>query len=78
MSRKGHASMTRKEIEDLMLLKGWTQRQLAAALQLTEGAVSRWLNSNVPPMGPARILMRQWLDQALVEAANSKKQKQPA
>jgi hypothetical protein len=34
---------------------------------VTEGAVTRWLNGKIEPMGPARVLMREWLDRARAE-----------
>lgn len=58
--------MRRSEIVRLMKLRGWTQRDLARNLELTSGAVSRWLSGDSVPMGPARVLMRLWLKQPLL------------
>jgi transcriptional regulator with XRE-family HTH domain len=65
--------MKRQEILELMKLRGWTQAELARRLEITEGAVSRWLTGENPPTGPARILMRLWLSEARDEV-----RKQPA
>lgn len=62
-------SMDKKDITDLMRAKGWSQAELARQLDLSEGAVSRWMSGENQPMGPARILMRQWLDEAKMPAA---------
>jgi transcriptional regulator with XRE-family HTH domain len=56
--------MTTKEIEELLKLKGWSQRQLADELEVTEGAVSRWVAAGRVPRGPAAKWMRTWLTEA--------------
>ena len=56
--------MSVEEIEELLELKGWTKTQLAAALDLGENAVYRWLHEDRNPSGPAAILMRMWLNDA--------------
>jgi DNA-binding transcriptional regulator YiaG len=56
--------MTANDITDLLKLKGWSQVQLAGMLHVHESSVSLWLHGARNPTGPARILMRQWLDEA--------------
>ena len=56
--------MKKQEIEELMRLKGWSMTRLAAALDLSEGAVRRWFNDERMPGGPACIVMRLWLREA--------------
>ena len=70
---KSENKMTIAEIRELMELRGWSQRELARHLEITEGAVTRWLKGEHPPAGPARILMRMWLIQARADGV-----KQPA
>lgn len=65
------ATMTVQDIRDLLELKGWTQVELARRLQLHEAAVSRWLSGVCAPTGPAKILMRQWLNEARRRATQS-------
>jgi DNA-binding transcriptional regulator YiaG len=65
--------MKPSEILELMRLRGWSQVQLATELEVKESTVSKWLNNENPPSGPARILIRLWLVQAREEA-----KKQPA
>jgi transcriptional regulator with XRE-family HTH domain len=60
--------MKRQEILGLLKLKGWSQGELARRLEVTPGAVSRWLNGERPVPGPARVLMRLWL--AVAKASN--------
>lgn len=59
--------MTPKEIRKLMALKGWTVTQLASMLDLSKDAVARWLGGEDDHRlkGPASVLMRQWLDEAI-------------
>lgn len=57
-------SMKPKEMRELMALRGWTQRKLAAELEVHEASVSRWLAGDIPVVGPPRILMQQWLDES--------------
>lgn len=66
--------MTKKDIQDLLDLKGWSQAELARQLDLSEAAISRWFSGQQHPTGPARILMRQWL----TEAKKKPPAKQPA
>lgn len=70
----GRAKMTAKDIRELMKRKGWNQATLPRNLEVTEGAVTRWLVNDIEPLGPARILMRLWLDQARAEDQSVKKQ----
>jgi DNA-binding transcriptional regulator YiaG len=56
--------MNRQEILELMQLRGWSQAELARQLELSEAAVSRWFSGIHAPTGPARILLRMWLDKA--------------
>jgi DNA-binding transcriptional regulator YiaG len=62
--------MTKKEIQELLDLKGWSKRRLASELGLSEDAVYCWFLKTSPssPGGPATKLMRHWL----VEARQSK------
>ena len=73
MSGSQRGKMTKKEIVELMRLKGWSQADLAEQMDTAESAVSRWISGISPPAGPARILMREWLERARDEA-----KKQPA
>lgn len=68
MAVAGKQKMTASDIKRLMKLKGWNQAELARKLELTEGSITRWLTGEHPPRGPARILMRQWLDEAIEES----------
>lgn len=56
--------MDMNEVRELMRLNGWTQVELAKKLDMSEAGVSRWLSGEREPAGPARILMRQWLESA--------------
>lgn len=67
------ARMSPVEIQELLDLMGWQQKQLAAALDLSTAVVCRWLAGERKPGGPACILMRQ-----LLESARRKKAKQSA
>lgn len=58
------ARMSPSEIERLLEVLGWNQKQLAAALDISNAVVSRWLSGERKPGGPACILMRQFLDAA--------------
>lgn len=73
MAERGKHPVTKKDIIELMKLKGWTQAQLARELDLSEGAICRWFRGDHSPTGPTRILLRQWLTQARDES-----RKQPA
>lgn len=66
------STMGREEIEELINLLGWSQAQLARELDMSTAVISRWLTGERNPLGPARILMRQWLEEA------RRKAKQPA
>ena len=68
MTATGKQKMTVKDIRELMRLMCWTQAELARQLDVTDGAVTRWMSGEHPPMGPARILMREWLDRARAAA----------
>jgi len=65
--------MSKKEILELLDLKGWSKTRLAAELDLGENIVHRWIVGDRVPGGPASILMRMWLTDARKERA-----KQPA
>lgn len=67
--------MTPEEVRELMTLKGWSQTQLGAALDISESAVSRWLHANRVPRGPASVLMRIWLEDA--KGRRTRKDRQP-
>ena len=56
--------MSVAEIRELLDLRGWTQLELARELELTGGAVTRWLTGEHKPRGPARQRLRQLLDEA--------------
>ena len=56
--------MSGKEINELLRLTGWSQVQLAREMEVSEAAISRWLSSDRAPLGPARVLMREWLEAA--------------
>ena len=70
-----HVKMTPKEIVELMDLKGWSQAKLASKMQVTDGALTKWLTGVNPLPGPVVVLLREWLDAARAKAA---KRKQPA
>lgn len=76
MTAQKSVRMNVKEVRELMHLKGWNQAELARQLEVTEGAVTRWFKGEHPIIGPTRILLRQWLEQARKEAGE--KEKQPA
>jgi DNA-binding transcriptional regulator YiaG len=61
---KENRRMQKHEIEELLQLRGWSRRQLAKQLDLTEDTVYRWMVEEKEVKGPASILMRHWLDQA--------------
>lgn len=61
--------MSVAEIRELLELRQWKQRDLAQALELTEGAITRWLNGQNRPRGPAKQRLRQLLDEARKEPA---------
>lgn len=63
--------MSCDEVQELLRLNDWTPTQLAVELDMSASAISRWLNENRVPRGPAAILMRQWLDKARKHAAVS-------
>lgn len=56
--------MSVAEIRELLDLRQWKQRDLARELELTEGAVTRWLSGEHTPRGPARQRLRQLLEDA--------------
>lgn len=66
--QKSGSQMKAADILELMRLKGWNQADLARSLELSEGAVTRWLKNEHQPMGPTRILLRQWLEAARRES----------
>ena len=70
---RGTTPMTLQEIQELMEIKGWNQAELARQLDLSEGAITRWLKGEHLPMGPTRILLRLWLAEA-----RRKARRQPA
>lgn len=53
-----------EEVQELLTLKGWTKRHLAAQLALSEDTVYRWFVNKVVPRSPAVVLMRHWLTEA--------------
>jgi transcriptional regulator with XRE-family HTH domain len=61
--------MKPKEIEELMLLKDWSQAELARALEVNRSAISRWIKGEQNPTGPARVLLREWLEEARKQPA---------
>jgi len=65
---KDYKRMEIEEIRELMILRKWSKTQLAAALDLAENAVYRWLDGSRNPQGPACILMKQWLTEARAQA----------
>lgn len=64
MTPVGSTRMAKREILELLELNGWSQAELGRRLELHEAAISRWVRGECAPTGPARILMRQWLDEA--------------
>jgi DNA-binding transcriptional regulator YiaG len=64
--------MSIEDIRELMALKGWRATHLAAALDLTETTVYRWLMGLGVPKGPARVLMRLWLEEARASSNGAK------
>lgn len=55
--------MSTPEINELLALKGWSKRRLAAELSLTENTVYRWFIDRNPG-AVANALLRKWLDEA--------------
>lgn len=53
----------RRQMKELLRLKGWTKRHLAKQLGLSENAIYRWFIDR-EPSGPASVLMRGWLTEA--------------
>lgn len=68
MAIKANRTMEKKEIEELIELRGWTRTDLASEMGVTENAVHRWMAGNPKPKGPAAILMRIWLEEARLAA----------
>jgi hypothetical protein len=56
------------DIIELMQLKSWNMAMLAGAIEVKEAEVRAWVAGTAQPSGPARILMRQWLDKARSKA----------
>lgn len=75
---KEHRRMKKDDIEELMTLKGWSRTQLAAALDLTENTVHRWMFGDRKPSGPASILMRMWLTDAKSQLLDGQGRKRKA
>lgn len=68
LNGKENQRMTKREILELMRLKGWSKARLAAELDLGENIVHRWLTEkDRAPGGPASVLMRIWLKDARKE-----------
>lgn len=65
-------TMTRVEIEELMGYRGWNRTRLAAALDVTENCVARWMIGKPAVSGPAAILLREWLIQERSMASRRK------
>ncbi len=53
--------MTSKELGRALRQLGWTQSRLAQVLDVTEGAVSRWLSGKRPIPGPVAYAVKQIL-----------------
>jgi DNA-binding transcriptional regulator YiaG len=64
--------MTRKEILELIGLRGWSRTKLAAELDVTENTVHQWISGRRQPSGPACILMRMWLEDSRSHEAVAK------
>lgn len=64
LAAQGVRRMEKKELNDLLRLKGWSRTQLAGALDMTEAAIHSWFRGDRDPRGPAVILMRLWLREA--------------
>jgi len=64
MQPEPRARMTKADIEELLRIKGWSQRQLAAELDVTAGAVNRWLRGNRAIKGTASKMLRHLLREA--------------
>ena len=62
--------MSKKEIQELMTRKGWSQADLARKLGMFESTISRWLRGQTKPVGPKKNQLRQMLDE--VRAAKKK------
>jgi DNA-binding transcriptional regulator YiaG len=56
--------MNTKQVLELLVLKGWSKRHLAAQLCVSEDSIHRWFRARKVPHGPAVILLRHWLKQA--------------
>jgi predicted transcriptional regulator len=55
--------MTSKELSRALRQLGWTQARLAQVLDVTDGAVSRWLAGKRPIPGPVALAVRQILEE---------------
>ena len=62
--------MNPKEILELLQLRGWSQAELARRLETHPTTVGRWVEGK-EPAGPAKILMRLWLEDARANAAEA-------
>lgn len=56
--------MNKAEIIELLKVKGWTQAELSRQLDISEATISRWIEGTRQPLGPARVLIRIWLNEA--------------
>jgi transcriptional regulator with XRE-family HTH domain len=68
-SRKSQQMLT-SEIKELMALRGWNQATLAEKMRVARSAVSRWVRGEQNPMGPAKVLLEEWLAAARENAKN--------
>lgn len=59
--------MDKKELQELLILRGWSRTRLAAELDISENAVQKWFMAGRVPGGPATILLREWLAKAREE-----------
>lgn len=57
------------DIEELMRLRRWSEAKLAAELDVHQTTVHYWRSGRNLPSGPAKILMRIWLDESREEEA---------
>ncbi len=56
-------TVTKRELDELLTLKGWSKRQLAREIKVSEDLVYRWFNDRWP-RGPAEVAVRLMLTEA--------------
>jgi transcriptional regulator with XRE-family HTH domain len=69
--------MNAEEVNELLELRGWSQKELARRFGISTASISRWAAGITVPNKPTRQLISQWLDEARKEARESQ-EPQPA